>query len=326
MIAGIWQIFRQFGETYTTVDGNHKCGVDTNIIDCSSYAAVGNGNGIFAIIMIVLNVLTVSVLVVAVLGFILSGVQYISARDNEAQVVSAKKRMMQIITGVIIYAVAWTGLEWIVPGGLINDAIKEKWEYTYVAPTTGTGTGTGAQSVSCTAGTCQLVAGVSGLLSRIASGKVYQAANEAAWSDKCLTFAVAHANMLKTGASCTGARAASGNCKTAYSGQTVMGLNNYLKKVYTQLKAGKAVIIQVTGGGSGGSLAGYNRHYVLAVGYKTGADENNLRASDFYYVDSWDGTMQQLADAPGSGRALCRNAGAGQKCNATADTYWMGTI
>lgn len=104
-------IFRQFGET--------SCGgVKTNVVNCEA------PNGIYGVLLIVLNVLTVGVLVVAVLGLILSGVQYLTSRDNETQVVAAKKRMGQIVLGIVIYAVAWTVMEWLIPGGIINDAIK----------------------------------------------------------------------------------------------------------------------------------------------------------------------------------------------------------
>ncbi len=97
-------------------------GVETNVVNCDA------PNGIYGILLIVLNVLTVGVLVVAVLGLILAGVQYLTARDNEAQMVAAKKRIGQIVLGIVIYAVAWTVMEWLIPGGIINDAIQKDFE------------------------------------------------------------------------------------------------------------------------------------------------------------------------------------------------------
>ena len=98
-------------------------GVETNVISCDS-----SSNGIYGVLLIVLNVLTVGVLVVAVLGLILSGVQYLTSRDNEAQVAAAKKRIGQIVLGIVIYAVSWTVMEWLIPGGIINSAIQQQFQ------------------------------------------------------------------------------------------------------------------------------------------------------------------------------------------------------
>lgn len=97
-------------------------GVETNLIDCNDSG--DKGEAIFAILNIVVNVLSGLVMTAAVLGMIIAGIQYLSARDNEAQVVKAKSRILQIVIGIVAYMLLWAFLEWLIPGGVINSAVS----------------------------------------------------------------------------------------------------------------------------------------------------------------------------------------------------------
>lgn len=90
---------------------------DCAILDCSQ----GNntdGSGIKYILDIILNVLTFGVGSAAVIGFIISAYQYITARDNSGQVLKAKTRMLQIVIGLAIYALFWVVIKLLLPGGI----------------------------------------------------------------------------------------------------------------------------------------------------------------------------------------------------------------
>lgn len=75
-------------------------------------------NGIYVVLSIVLDVLMAGVGVAAVIGIAISGVQYLTAGGNEAQMVKAKNRIIQVVIGLVIWALMWAGLNWLVPGGL----------------------------------------------------------------------------------------------------------------------------------------------------------------------------------------------------------------
>lgn len=105
------------------VDTGNKCGgVNTSIINCEGEYREddGKGGGIFGILLIVLNVLTFGIGIAGTLGIVIAGIMYLTARDNEAQVVKAKNMLINVIIGLAAYALLWAFLQWIIPGGVIG--------------------------------------------------------------------------------------------------------------------------------------------------------------------------------------------------------------
>lgn len=96
------------GKDYT-VNGTVKHGV------CDT----GDGDGIYEILGIVLNVLTYGVGAAGVLGIVICGVQYMTAAGNEAQMTKAKNRIIEVVIGLVGYGVLWAFLQWVIPGGTI---------------------------------------------------------------------------------------------------------------------------------------------------------------------------------------------------------------
>ena len=52
----------------------------------------------------------------AVLGVVIAGIIYMTARDNPQQVAVAKKRLIDIVIGLVAWALMYTLLNWLVPG------------------------------------------------------------------------------------------------------------------------------------------------------------------------------------------------------------------
>lgn len=71
----------------------------------------------------VLNVMTIGVGVLATVGIVWSGIIYLTARDNEALVVKAKRRLIEIGIGLVVYTVMFSFLSFVIPGGIFNDLI-----------------------------------------------------------------------------------------------------------------------------------------------------------------------------------------------------------
>lgn len=91
------------------------CGKDQ--VDTSLFGCVDgkDGEGIFLVLNVVLTVLTFGVGIVGTVGIVIAGIQYASAKDNEQQVAKAKMRILQIVIGMIIWAVLYTALRWLLP-------------------------------------------------------------------------------------------------------------------------------------------------------------------------------------------------------------------
>lgn len=98
-------------------------GVSTALIKCSD--DMSTSDTVFYILNIVINVFSAAVALLAVAGIIYAGIQYMTAGANEQQVVKAKKRIQQVVIGMFVYALAWAGVEFLVPGGILNNGGAE---------------------------------------------------------------------------------------------------------------------------------------------------------------------------------------------------------
>jgi hypothetical protein len=77
--------------------------------------STGSGNEIYYVLNIVINVLTAGIGILAVIGIAYFGVQYLTAKDDPAQVKKAKSRLMAIIIGLAAYATIYAGLYFLLP-------------------------------------------------------------------------------------------------------------------------------------------------------------------------------------------------------------------
>lgn len=103
---------------------NKECGegqVKTSILGGGGCVDIEkDGGNIFKILNTILTVLTFGVGIAGTLGIVISGVQYLTARDNEQQMVKAKSRLVNIAIGLAAYAMMWALLQWLIPGGILN--------------------------------------------------------------------------------------------------------------------------------------------------------------------------------------------------------------
>lgn len=79
-----------------------------------------DGGGVFCVLNIVLDILTYGVGIAGTLGIIISGIQYLTARDNEQQLVKAKSRLFNIVIGLALYATMFALLKFLLPGGVFG--------------------------------------------------------------------------------------------------------------------------------------------------------------------------------------------------------------
>ena len=95
--------------------------------DCAKTAILkinsgcNDGSAMFDILGMVLSVVTYGVGAAAIIGVLITGYQYITARDNSAQVMKAKNRLFQIVIGLVVWVMIWGILQFLLPGGLFAD-------------------------------------------------------------------------------------------------------------------------------------------------------------------------------------------------------------
>lgn len=76
-------------------------------------------DGVSRILQLVLNIMTAGVGILATIGLVISGMQWMTARDKEDQVVRAKSRIFNIVIGIAVWALMWLIMTWLLPGGIL---------------------------------------------------------------------------------------------------------------------------------------------------------------------------------------------------------------
>ena len=102
-----------------TTNGMTMVGADNAVIlkECGAEAESGSGGeGVLCVLGVVVNILTVGIGVLGVLGIVIVGIQYLTAGGNEEQTRKAKRRMLEIVIGLVVYVLAYALLQWLLPG------------------------------------------------------------------------------------------------------------------------------------------------------------------------------------------------------------------
>lgn len=89
-----------------------------NIITDYDPSADTDGQGIFLILNIILTVLTFAVATAGVIGLVISGIMYMTSQGDPGRMKVAKTRIIEIVIGLIAYALLYVALNWLIPGGI----------------------------------------------------------------------------------------------------------------------------------------------------------------------------------------------------------------
>lgn len=89
--------------------------VSTSILQGGCSCGDGKGSEIMEILKLVVDIMTIGVGVLGLVGIGIVGVQYLTAGPNEEQVRKAKRRLFEIVIGLAAYGVAYYFLRWLIP-------------------------------------------------------------------------------------------------------------------------------------------------------------------------------------------------------------------
>ncbi len=97
----------------------------TVVEEGSETALFSDSNGCFCggitrMIRIGLNIMTAGIAVLATVGIIWSGFLYLSARENEGQVATAKQRIKQVVIGIAAFGLFDVAMGLLLPGGAVS--------------------------------------------------------------------------------------------------------------------------------------------------------------------------------------------------------------
>ncbi len=83
-----------------------------------------SSNGIMEILRWVAGIMTMGVGVIGTIGIIWCGFLVLTAKDNESQVAAAKKRLLEIVIGMIVFGLAGVLINLFLPGGDLAGLLK----------------------------------------------------------------------------------------------------------------------------------------------------------------------------------------------------------
>lgn len=105
------------------VSAASKCGgVNTSVVTCKqdNSTAKTEDNGIWGLLLIIVNVLTAGVAVVGVAGIVYGAVLYTTASDKSDQVKKATDIITNVVIGLVMFAMMWAVLNYLIPGGVFG--------------------------------------------------------------------------------------------------------------------------------------------------------------------------------------------------------------
>lgn len=97
----------------------NDCGGDfyTTILECPD----GDGaDSVCHILNLIIEIMSIGVGILGVVGILIMGIQYLTAGGNEEKTRKAKRRLLELVIGVGIYAVMASVVAWLNPGGVFE--------------------------------------------------------------------------------------------------------------------------------------------------------------------------------------------------------------
>jgi hypothetical protein len=79
-----------------------------------------DGDGIYWILALIINILTGAIGIACTVGIVWSGIIWGTAAGDIGKVKMAQKRIIEIVTGMVVLALMWAFLNWLIPGGVFN--------------------------------------------------------------------------------------------------------------------------------------------------------------------------------------------------------------
>ena len=103
------------GETPCTCS-NGKPGKAVDAAILKGVCECGGGESTKEVLKLVVDIMSVLIGILGVIGITITGVQYLTAGGSEEKTRKAKRRMLEIVIGLAAYAVLYALLTWLLPG------------------------------------------------------------------------------------------------------------------------------------------------------------------------------------------------------------------
>ncbi len=105
----------------TTVLGNTKCAEVGGVLVEDSNGPItcscddGTGGDTTRLLNLVVDIFSIIVGILAVIGISITGIQYLTAGGNEERTRKAKRRLFEIVIGIVLYVLLYSLVHWLMP-------------------------------------------------------------------------------------------------------------------------------------------------------------------------------------------------------------------
>ena len=95
-------------------DNKNNC-VETAILGTNNKVCDDKGDSVIHILKLVVDIMTIGIGILGVIGISITGIQYLTAGGSEEKTRKAKRRMFEIVIGLAAYVLIYAILKWLLP-------------------------------------------------------------------------------------------------------------------------------------------------------------------------------------------------------------------
>lgn len=103
---------------HETATSSYDGSVDTNFF--GPLQDDNEGCGVYMVLNTTIDILTYGIAIAATIGIAISGIVYLNAKGDQQRTLKAKRRIYEIVIGLTAYAVLYSALNFLLPGGNFN--------------------------------------------------------------------------------------------------------------------------------------------------------------------------------------------------------------
>ena len=89
--------------------------VSTAILGSGGCVCDNNGSSVIRILGLVVDIMSIGIGILGVIGITIVGIQYLTAGGSEEKTRKAKRRMFEIVIGIVAYVLLYSFLKWLLP-------------------------------------------------------------------------------------------------------------------------------------------------------------------------------------------------------------------
>ena len=89
--------------------------VETSIIGNGEVCDDGDGGSVIDILVLIVDIMTIGIGILGVIGITIVGIQYLTAGGSEEKTRKSKQRMFEIVIGLVVYVIIYALLRWLLP-------------------------------------------------------------------------------------------------------------------------------------------------------------------------------------------------------------------